>query len=273
MKKHIFMSLLCGVLPVSALAANATLKQADNQVGVAFSYLHQSYGEFNDGLSPSLKADYLDTERGNLSGVALNYTAMGDALYGELNLGANTGDTGYTGYVQNLSTGALTPATTTTRNTITEFNGKLGWPVDLTQSALLIPNVELGARYWRRTVGVGTSLASTEDYRHYYAGIGLIGQYAPIDGLVLKLSGLLGRTFGAHISGGSTINEELGAKPLYRAGLGADYRLPGGWHLNGGVDYLRFAYGQSNLAPTGFIEPRSTTENVSYKIGVAYAFD
>ena len=60
---------------------------------------------------------------------------------------------------------------------------------------------------------------------------------------------------------------------MYKVGLSGDYAITRSLHVNAGVEWVDFKYGESALNPTGtYLEPNSETSNVTVKVGVGYAF-
>ena len=96
--------------------------------------------------------------------------------------------------------------------------------------------------------------------------------------LVLSAYGLFGGTFGSNISVHSGVNSwsgDLGDCAIYKVGGSDDYALFGNVHINAGLGYVCYEYGQSTLhvLPGGtFSEPHSTTSNLMAKVGLGYLF-
>jgi hypothetical protein len=57
-----------------------------------------------------------------------------------------------------------------------------------------------------------------------------------------------------------------------KAGISADYAVTANIHINAGLDYVNFAYGESGPSPYKTVEPHSTTSNLMLKVGLGYAF-
>jgi len=64
----------------------------------------------------------------------------------------------------------------------------------------------------------------------------------------------------------------LGSAPLFQTGVGADYRFYQQIHLYGGVDYSHFSYGASATNSLGYHEPFSTSDEMVFRLGLAYQF-
>jgi hypothetical protein len=131
---------------------------------------------------------------------------------------------------------------------------------------MLTPYFELGRQEWYRGVNAG------ETYYHNAYGAGLLWQMSGAGSrLVISVNGLVGKTFGAYIDVTGVFSGALGSSPLYKAGVNADYALSKSLHLNAGVDYLRFAYGKSDVYGI-YLEPGSTSTYLFYKAGLGIAF-
>ena len=110
-----------------------------------------------------------------------------------------------------------------------------------------------------------------------------MAQISPASGLVLSLSGLVGRTVdseinGHAVSGGFPIipfHASLGNSAIYKVESSADYAFTRTIHGNVGVEYTNFRYGESAPFPQvggSAVEPDSRTSTVTVRVGLGIAF-
>lgn len=262
-------------LPLTAWAEHPSIHHANNQINVSVGFLQQNYGEYNDGAT-SMVGKYLDVERGKVPGFDLSARATNDKQqYVEVHLSRYSGRTDYDGGLQgydSLGNYYITPYKTSTENVFTELYLKGGKVYAVGEGSALIPHLQLGWHGWRRDTSDDIH-GYLEDYSHFWFGLGLIGQRAISDKLVLEASGLLGRTFDAFIIvPDSALHGSLGSSLTWQAGIGADYQLRNKRHVTANIDFVRFDYDRS--ASNGFaLEPRSFTEQISYRIGMSFPLD
>jgi hypothetical protein len=260
---------LCGLS--TAHAGTSDIKAANNQVGFQLMSTHVDYTETGDGtLAPS---GILDTERGPVPGYALTISTMQDLWLGNDYIEAEydhaSGNTEYVG-------GLLGPPPTpygsvvgTSGATLTNYSARYGAGFVVNDRSMLTPYLELGHHEWDRNVNMG------ETYTHNYYGIGVVGQYASTDRLVLSARALFGSTFAANIVVNGAFSGALGSSALFRAGVGADYVLVQNLHATLDADYTSFNYGISALYALGVYnvwEPDSSTKYTTIRIGLGAAF-
>ncbi|HEX4114065.1 MAG TPA: hypothetical protein VH020_16150 [Stellaceae bacterium] len=240
----------------------------NNEFGMAAQAFLQSYSETYNGTTP-------DKEHGVIPGVAVKATGMFD-LYGVSNLYAGAHyqyDRGAVTYNGAFLNG--TPLNASTNYTTTDVGLELGKGFLITDGILITPLVEGGWHAWERNLGRG----QVENYSHDYVGAGVRGDLAVTARLVL--TGKVGA--GAIIDPGMTsvadpaaglprMSFNLGMRPYYEAGLGADYKFDIVFtmlHLYGGVDFTHFSYGASAANQYGFLEPDSASNQVLFQLGLA----
>jgi opacity protein-like surface antigen len=260
---------LCGLS--TAHAGTSDIKAANNQVGFQLMSTHVDYTETGDGtFAPS---GTLDTERGPVPGYALSISSMRDLWLGNDYIEAEydhaSGNTEYVG-------GYLNPPTPygsvvgTSGATLTNYSARYGAGFVVNDRSMLTPYLELGHHEWDRGVNLG------ELYTHNYYGVGVLGQYASTDRLVLSARALFGSTFAANIVVNGAFSGALGNSVLFKAGAGADYALVQNLHATLDVEYTSFNYGISALYPLGGgyygWEPDSSTKNTTVRIGLGAAF-
>ncbi len=274
----------CGVLSLSvfasvmlqanALAGTADIIAANNQLGVKYISTHVDYTETGNGMFGT-QTGVLDTETGRVPGFELSASAMWgeDNSYIKAEFSRNSGNLSYVGAP--LGGGPYGSAVGTSPATLWDGSVRFGTGYDLGNPAMATLYAELGGHQWDRGVNYG------EVYKHAYYGLGLMGQYAPLGGLVFSADALIGHTFGSHISvaGPLGFSAALGNSYLYKAGLGVDFALTKRFHVNAGADYTSFKYGVSgvrtvtNAAGTFSVwEPDSSTKYITARVGLGYSF-
>ena len=243
---------------------------ADNGASISFTSLHQDYKEFYAGTVP-------DSESGNIDGVGVTFKElMPNGVYSRLALQYSHGSDVYTGHTQ----GGV-PLIGKTENSIIDAGMRLGRAFGFPYRTALAPYATLGRYSWRR--GLSGAEPYDEYYHNFWIGVGLLGQWVPVEPLVLSAYGSIGRTVSAHMStsglssyGVPDQEFGLGNTTRYKLGVDMDYAVTPLVHVEAGADYLRFGYGQSavNSLPGGgaSLEPESTTKQTLYRIGIDFFF-
>lgn len=263
----------------AAFAGTSDIKVSNNQLGFQLISTNVDYTETGNGILGS-RTGILDTERGPVPGSAVSISAMKDWWLGNDYIEAEYDQaSGYTEYVG----GYLSPPTPygsvvgTSGATLTNYSARYGTGYKIRNSFMLTPYAEFGHHEWNRGVNTG------ELYTHNYYGIGALGQYSPVGGLVLSANVMLGKTYASYITvnptsgaGGGGFSGALGNSALYRIGAGADYLFAQNLHGTIGVDYTGFSYGISNVysVGSGYVawEPDSKTNYTTVRIGLGYGF-
>jgi hypothetical protein len=227
----------------------------------------------------------MDTEKGDVPGFGAAISIMGgeDNKYLLARYSQVHGQTSYVGMP--LTGGTYGSVLGTTAATLTDYSIRYGKGFSLKDydgETMLTPFFEVGNHQWVR--GLPTY---EESYANDYFGIGVLGQYSPLNSkLVLSASALWGSTFRASLKTsllGSNIAESLQNSTINEYGLSADLELISHLHGNISVDFDNFNYGNSaasiiSINGTSYyiLEPNSTTSyTTSYttiKLGLAYAF-
>jgi hypothetical protein len=171
------------------------------------------------------------------------------------------------------------PAVGVSGATIQDYELRFGRGFATGQDWLLTPYLSLGGRHWRRELGVNTTADYLEVYNHYFLAAGALVQCVPEEPWVLSGNVSFGRLISPTIDDPPDgLNKaSLGATPLLRLGLEADYRSSAYLHLFGGLDYSYFAYGQSDvfLTPDGtqyVQEPISQTQSLRLSAGLRFSY-
>ncbi|NLH82482.1 MAG: hypothetical protein GX458_16790 [Phyllobacteriaceae bacterium] len=255
------------------LRGSIDILTANNQVTVSFVENSRFYMETDSS------GGRLDSERGWLPGVEVSGSLMQNwvvdnfYLYGQFKW-VNSPTT-YTGSYIGGTYGDIMQHDGAT---VVGADFRIGEGFAAWDRAMVTPYAGLGFRNWTRTVN-GTG-GLREDYRHGYAGAGLMVQYAPADHLVVGVNGLIGGTFAAEmetslLTGGAVIpvgKYKLGSRAIYMAGANIDYAFANNVHVSTGVDYVGYGYGRSPQDAYGIYEPDSTTHDVTIKVGLGYSF-
>lgn len=250
---------------------SSDILSANNQVGIAFATTHFDYLETSGGAK-------LDSEGGWVPGVNVSLSVMNNWLVNNFYFRADythlDGKTDYVGGTWgNPTYGSLKQKDAAV---VDDIDFRFGKGFELSRSFMATPYLGVGYHDWQRNPGY------QEEYTNGYVGAGLMLQWAPINRFVLSANGLVGTTFGSHITTGGSfpIDVALGNSTTYRVGLSGDYALTRSIHVNAGVEYVDFAYGKSavttfnvpGVGTIGVLEPDSTTKNTTVKVGVGYSF-
>jgi len=246
-----------------------SLINSNNEIGLSYNYYSQYYAE-----------SIGDNENGGISGIGLSVNALGNVLsvpmvYEHLAYTNNSGSFNYTDGADGENA--------TDNTNILGVSARIGKALFLNSRTLLIPYLAYNYRKWDRNMNNGYAggveyLGYQEIYSYDTLGVGLIGEYAINDALVLKgriqYSQMLGNTLNTYdITGNPDMTFNLKNEPVYTAGLGVDYDIAGTpIHVTAGVKYLKTYFGKSNVNEAGFYEPDSMTTGLSYNLGLAYSF-
>jgi opacity protein-like surface antigen len=271
---------------VGCARSNIDIVKSDRQVSLDFVENYIKYGPEvitpgTPGFPPSSTGVPLDLEKGWVPGgsvsayymwnwgTACNLYVMGRFTY-------EHGNTTYVGALQGNPFGSLVQQDGAT---VEDFDFRLGKGFDVGTNAMLTPYLGIGTNWWKRLL-TGAS-GYQEVYSHDYVGAGLLFQISPIPHLVLSANGLVGGAFNSSMTtsltpGGFLIipaTYTLGNKAVYMVGGSVDFAFTAHLHGNIGIDYTRFAYGQSALNPaSGALEPNSTTRYTTVSAGLGWGF-
>ncbi len=273
--KHAMLAL--ALVALSALARaqadSPDILAANNLVLMQFMSTNVDYRESGNGFLGT-RTGLLDTETGNVAGVALSASSMkgADNLYWQVYFDYSSGQTRYTGALQGGSFGSYVGFSSAA---LMNYGARIGQGFSVTERSMLTPYLELGRHEWDRGVNYG------EEYTHFYYGVGVMGQYSPQNALVLSVTALYGKTAGPYIavSSGPLVNGfsgALGTSVLYKAGVALDYAFSPAVHGNLSADYMGFRYGMSSAYPVGTNlvawEPDSKTRYLTLKLGLGTTF-
>ena len=262
------------MLASSAAFAGTAIDAANNQARASVSYQKFDYVELDAyKLTPD---GILDSERGHQPGVTTSIVMQGDIagvrkVFFSAEVSRLTGDTAYTGYLQ--GNGTLKPYSTTTENTFTDYQVKLGkgFQFGPLGQAQVTPYVAIGSYNWLRDSSKD-EFGYAERYEHKFFAVGALAQYEITPALVGSVDYQYGRTRSATmtlVDGGTEY--ALGAKPIHTLNIGVDYAVTKKMHVHANYAYSKFSYGES--APiAGFLEPSSKTKRNLVQVGVGYAF-
>jgi hypothetical protein len=205
-----------------------------------------------------------DSEHGWLPSIAVGGSYMTqDNLYFAAQGSDTFGNAHYNGA---LFTSPSTPIETTTRETITNAEGKIGQGFYLASQALLIPYLDVGFRYWERNLGGG----EIEDYHNFSTLAGLMLEVSPFRNVFLSAYGSAGTTLGGRMETGS-LSYQLGDSAIYKVGGKIGVDLTRQVELFTTFDYDHFHYSQSPVV-NSTLEPGSFTNDTTMRVGLGYHF-
>jgi len=246
-----------------------TLINANNEAGLSYNYYNQYYTERIG-----------DNERVDIPGIGLSVTALGNVLsvpdvYEHLAYTNNSGSINYTDGADG--------ANATDDSNILGVSARVGKAFFINSRTMLIPYLAYNYRKWDRNIGNSYAggieyLGYQEIYSYDALGLGLLGEYAINDALVLKgrlqYSQMLGNAVNTYnLIGYPAMTFNLGNRPVYTVGVGADYDIEGTpFHVTAGIKYLKTYFGKSSVNEAGFYEPDSMTTGLTYNLGLAYSF-
>lgn len=247
---------------------NGDINAAMNRASFGMGQLSQSYKEFNDGLT-SLLPSVLDSESGNILSARLEFSAISsDRFYFDARYDRSWGKTGYDGYLQQPGP-IYTPIQTQTDNLIERWTVQIGRALPLGSQGAAIPYVDLGSFGWQRNLGVHTSYAQTETYRHFFLGLGGKLLWSPVSRLTFEV----GAAYGTNMSSSMTtegIKYPLGNKPYLNAEAEVTYRFASHWLVMLSAEHQRWEYGASDWI-AGALEPHSRSEQSQLLLSVGRA--
>lgn len=263
---------------VAAQGQTLPVLAVNRELGLSFSTSWLYYRESGtSGLT-------LDSEHGWTPGFSVKGSVIGDIasidnVFASITYRFNTGYSHHSSRPLSGNGSNIDYPAGSTKNDIV---GEVGKGFLATPDLLLTPVAQLEYREWLRTLPKA-GLAIQEDYTFFAPGGGLRASYAVSPELVLN--GKLGLEYEvspslATVGNGNehvpSLNFNLGAGPVFQAGLGADYALYSPLHLYLDAAYTRFGFGQSATAHFGTsgteLEPSSQTDEISIDLGVALAF-
>lgn len=181
------------------------------------------------------------------------------------------GSTAYNGALQNIVTGATTPYSTTTDDTVWEASGRVGRGLQLGHSGMLIPFAEMGYRHWDRNLT--GPYGYDEIYQNWDFMGGILLQLAVTPQWIVSAHGAVGSTFSARMDTGG-VKFPLGDALTWRVGGQLSYGFARHLDVFSAIDVSRLGFGASPVEYTnrGYYayEPTSTTYESSFRIGMAY---
>ncbi len=229
----------------------------------------------NNGFEPAL-----DSENGNINGIKLAASWMGDENTWWDNPYLYLGYSWVSGRVNyaTLDQNGNPVYGLQSRATIQDYTFRLGKGFETGRSVMLTPYLGFGGHFWSREIALGDPSGFHESYSHAYFGGGGLIQYAFLRRWVVTGNALIGKTFWAQISSEPDIDHAaLGSSLLVDLGLEFDFAAYKALHLFTGIDYMNYSYGQSgvfivNNGNNDVIEPASRTELYAFDLGVRLAY-
>jgi hypothetical protein len=239
--------------------APSYIVDSNNQISFDYKSVDVGYKEFFGGP--------LDSESGWLSGFGTSLSIMPACKESWLlnNLYFNFQFSYFNGHTEYVGGPLIGPGGF---GSITGPDGANGFG---SANFMIIPFFGIGYHEWDRKVNTG------ENYSNGYYGAGLLLQYSPFQRFVLSADALVGRTFDANVVVNAipglnpSLSLGLGDSALYKLGFSGDYAITPIIHVNAGVEWTGFDYGMSPVVD-GLLEPESRTHDVTFKIGVGFAF-
>ncbi|EKE01289.1 MAG: hypothetical protein ACD_21C00171G0002 [uncultured bacterium] len=259
---------------LAGLEVENALWQINNSVAFGLVGFNLDYKE--SFLSSDARAGVMpkSTESGTILGLFFDVRkAFAETIYTDFYLDYYDGKLKYDGSERNT----YAPLTANLWHRFFNADAKAGYIFTFTEDSVLqlIPYAGVGYRYWYRqynNVGEG----GKEKYKNYKVVGGIKLNWLLTDEFIISPYFEGGKTFGANMkycgSGtGNGYNYTLGNKPIYEAGLEANWRMFDEFFLNGFANYTQFKYGRS--APqAGSFEPDSKTREIKFGLGVRYSW-
>ena len=248
-------------LPLTARAQSLPVVNVNNEIGLAAGVMLQDQTDNlvrGAGTSPEFS--------GWQPGLDAKASVMKDLwgisnVYAAVRFNFNDGES---------SIGPTPPYAGTFNNTTENLDVELGKGFLITNSFLLTPFIQGGYTNLQESF---YNLTDTITYG--FVGLGLRGDYALTDRLVV--TGRLGwaETVGGNLNTPLNYNLGYGNGPMWQAGIGLDYLVYSHIHLYGGVDYTDYTLARGALQPAGFRELRAAQANfndLNFHLGIAWGF-
>ena len=254
-------------LGTNAYAGNLNIVKSNNMVGAGYLYTTQYYAEHISNI-PS------DSETGHASGIKLFVSAM-------RNIGPVSNVYGYVDYYRSAGVSSYSYPGTSGANSglvLSGYSLRAGKGFSIGDSVMVTPYLNYGYREWSRMIGENLPDSYQELYQYSDYGIGVIGEYTPMNKLVLKgrvqMDEMTGNKLNVYsLPGGfnGDIPLTLGKKPVYTFLVGANYSV--GYHVSvfGNLSLLKTSFGQSPVNDEVY-EPNSDTTDLGLNVGVGYNF-
>lgn len=275
----------CGVLSCLVLMASTvhaaernidSIYHEDSGVWLSSGATYMDYAETSSGAT-------LDSETGSIPEVQMGTGVLIPDrappllrnLYLRFDGAYKSGGTAYNGALQNIVTGATTPYSTTTDDTVWSASGRVGRGLPLGNlaghSGMLIPFAELGYRHWDRNLT--GPYGYDEVYQNWDFMGGVLLQLAVTPKWIVSVNGAIGSTFSARMDTGG-VKFPLGDALTWRGGGQVSYNFARHLEVFGAIDVSRLGFGASPAEYTNqryyAYEPTSTTYESSFRMGVAY---
>lgn len=271
--RHVILLLALSCV-VGQAAAESAIANANRQLTLSAGRHKIGYTEYDAyGVTST---GVLDTENGTQNAMRVAFAFQTDReevkdLYIAGSYSSARGNTDYDGYLQNLSTGALTPYKATSHSTTTDFQFRAGKGFGLAGGQIqLTPYLSYAYHEWVRDSRTD-QYGYMELYEHQSVGLGLLSQFALGRRLVASVDASVSYMIDPQmkIDGGPVYY--LGKHPVYALGLGLDYAITANWRVHADYRETRFKYGESPVV-AGFYEPESKTTLKTVFVGVGLAF-
>ncbi len=249
------------LLPLAARAQSLPVVNVNNEIGLAADVMLQDQEDHylpGNGPSPELS--------GWQPGLDAKASVMKDLwgisnVYAALRFAFNNGE----------SSISPSPPYAGTYNRQTEnLDVELGKGFLITDRLLLTPFIQGGYTNFQ-----SSDFNATDTTTNGFVGLGLRGDYALTERLVV--TGRLGwaETVGGNLNTPANYNFGYGDGPMWQAGIGLDYLVYSHIHLYGGVDYTDYTLARGALQSAGFPDSRAPQANfndLNFHLGIAWGF-
>jgi hypothetical protein len=275
-----------GVLLASAGAWATELppqfwEQHNRSLGLRATTLSQFYREADP--SGQVADGVLDTERGDISGMALQAEWQGHwtrgvtiPLWVQAAYSRTPGQTDYQGHLQELGVGIIAPYSTVTHNALRTLSLRLGVPLGLGADAggasavQLTPYWEWLDRRWQREVVSNPSYGET--YALQAASLGLRAQWRVAPQWVLESWGSTGWQYHTNLRVPELgFSAALGHNSINQYGVGAQYDFSPRYSLDLGWQQTRYRSSESAVV-NGLLEPASRTRQSVWSVGLRWHY-
>ncbi len=248
-------------LPLAARAQSLPVVNVNNEIGLAADVMLQNQQDRYlpaNGPSPELS--------GWEPGLDAKASVMKD-LWGISNVYAAVRFS----YTNGTSSVGPTPPYNGSYNRQNEdLDVELGKGFLITDRFLLTPFIQGGYMDLQ-----SSAFNATNTTTNGFVGLGLRGDYALTERLVV--TGRLGwaETVGGNLNTPANYNFGYGDGPLWQAGIGLDYLVYRNIHLYGGVDYTNATLERGPVEYAGFPDsrvPQANFNDLTFHLGLAWGF-
>ena len=231
---------------------------------------------------PQARVNPLDSELGALQATQIDVRWLG-RLFGPLPVVAlqfeaskTRGDSSYRGYLQ--SGDALTPYSSTTRNTYSSTGLRIGMPIvgqsAESKSPFVVVYAELNRQHWRRNLD---QYQEFFEWKSSMLGINAtfiipVSTQSSRSAIFLEVDGASGRTTGNQVSASQfSFSSRLPDRNSQRLAGALSYRQATGWSIGAQYTFLRSQFGASN-GPGSVQYPGSSSRDQTLLATLGYFY-